>query len=312
MAQQVRQPGRADPSRAEMLVSIETRAALRLRVVEVDHHQPVEPDPGVEIGQERIDRRGPAQVDPGRPGVRRVEAEPDPRRRRCRAPRRPRRSPRARRHRRPARTRCRPSSRARPSPRPDRHRPRPGPARRPSARRSAPAATPAPRCDPMWTLKNRRGEARRRAQVMGEDRHRAPEERLLGAGEVDQVRGMDRDRPDVVLDEARAERRQLRGGSVASTPGRRVVGEDLERVGADLVGSVDRLDHAAAEREVGAEPSTSGKHPRHRTTRRSTAPVVRRRGLESGSGRSRRPATLRVARRRSTGSITPKSPSSRW
>ena len=121
------------------------------------------------------------------------------------------------------------------------------------------------------------GEARRRTQVAGEDRHGAAEEVLLGAGQVDQVGGVDGDRPDVVLRQARAERRQLRRRLLATAPRRRVVDEDLERSGADLVGAVDGLDHAVAERQVGAEPSAIGKHPRHRTTRsRPTSPDRRR------------------------------------
>ena len=87
----------------------------------------------------------------------------------------------------------------------DDHRPRPVPpstsasaSASPSARRSVPAATPAPRCDPMWTLTNRPAEPGRRPQVAGEDRHGATEEVLLDPGEVHEVRGMDRDRRDVV------------------------------------------------------------------------------------------------------------------
>ena len=65
---------------------------------------------------------------------------------------------------------------------------------------------------------------------------------------------MDRDGPDVVLAQALAERGQLCRGLGASSPGRRVVGEDLQRVGADLVRTVDRLDHAGR-RGAGAHRS---------------------------------------------------------
>ena len=65
----VPQARRADPAGSQVLVAIEPRSELRLRVVEVDHDQPVEADPLVEIREERIDRRGLARVDPRRPGV---------------------------------------------------------------------------------------------------------------------------------------------------------------------------------------------------------------------------------------------------
>ena len=262
------QPGGADPAGAEVLVAVEARAALRLRVVEVEHHQPVEPDPLVEVGQERVDRGGLGR----------------------RRSRRPRRAP------------CRGRTRAvrdgdaasggglgdlgqlgdvRPEPEPaarrvledDHRRVRPvvdlgeRPARSPSARRAVPAATPAPRCDPTWTLTNRPAKPGRRSQVAGEDGHRAAEEVLLRSGQVDQVRGVDGDRPDVELGQAGAERGRLGRWLRATAPGGRVVDEDLERAGADLVGAVDGLDHAVAERQVGAEASSVGKHPRHRTTR---------------------------------------------
>ena len=86
---------------------------------------------------------------------------------------------------------------------------------------------------------------------------------------------MDGDRPDVELDEALAEGGAFGRGRCAAPPGGRVVGEHLERAGADLVSPVDRLDHAAAEREVGAEASSIGKHPRHGTTRMRCDSLVR-------------------------------------
>ena len=85
----------------------------------------------------------------------------------------------------------------------------------------------------------------------------------LGSGEVHQVRGVDRDRRDVVRDErARGRPASSRGGVGATPPGGRVVGEDLERRGADRVGALDGLDHAVGERQVGAEPAAVGEHRR--------------------------------------------------
>jgi len=77
---------------------------------------------------------------------------------------------------------------------------------------------------------------------------------------------VDRHRPDVQIPEASPEGGLLARRLRASPPRGRVVGEDLQRVGADLVGALDRLDHAAAEREVGAEASAVWEHPRHGTT----------------------------------------------
>ena len=109
-------------------------------------------------------------------------------------------------------------------------------------------------------------EPGRGPQVAGEDRHGATEEVLLDPGQVHEVRGMDRDRCDVVLGEAGPERRQLGRRQQSAAPRGRVVDEDLDRAGADLVGAIDGLDHAVAEREVGAKASAIGKHSRHRTT----------------------------------------------
>ena len=76
MAEQVAESAHSDPAGPQVLMAIEMRAALALRVVEVDHGQPVEPDPGVEVGEECVDRVRLAQVDPGGPRVCRVETEP--------------------------------------------------------------------------------------------------------------------------------------------------------------------------------------------------------------------------------------------
>ena len=78
VAQQVTQPGDADPPGAQVLVPVDARARLRLRVVEMEHDQPLEPDPRVELEQEGIDGGGVRDVDPGRPRVGRVEADAEP------------------------------------------------------------------------------------------------------------------------------------------------------------------------------------------------------------------------------------------
>ena len=78
VGEHVAEAGDADPAGTEVLVAIDPRAELGLRVVEVDHDQPVEPDPSVEVGQEGVHCRRIADIDPGRPRVRDVEAEADP------------------------------------------------------------------------------------------------------------------------------------------------------------------------------------------------------------------------------------------
>jgi hypothetical protein len=78
MAKQVRQADRADPPGTDVLVSIVPGSQLRLGIVEVDHDQPIEPDPGVEVGQEGIAGVGVREVDPRSPGVRGIQAEAEP------------------------------------------------------------------------------------------------------------------------------------------------------------------------------------------------------------------------------------------
>jgi hypothetical protein len=74
---------------------------------------------------------------------------------------------------------------------------------------------------------------------------------------------MDGHGPDVELTEPLAERGLLPGRLVPATPRGRVVAEDLEGRRADRVGPLDRLDHPAAEGQVGTEPASVGEHPRH-------------------------------------------------
>ena len=70
--------------------------------------------------------------------------------------------------------------------------------------------------------------------------------------------------------QALAERRQFGGWLGAALPGRRVVGEDLHRARPDLVGAVDRLDHAGREGQVRTDSSAIGEHGLHRTMARWT------------------------------------------
>ena len=78
---------------------------------------------------------------------------------------------------------------------------------------------------------------------------------------------MDRDRADVEFGQPRTERLGFRRWAYAPTPGGRIVDEDLERSGADLVGPVDGAHHATTERQVSTEATSVGKHSGDGTTR---------------------------------------------
>ena len=69
VADEVSQAARPDPPRPQMFMAIDLRAEFDARIVEVDHDQPVEPDPIIEIGEERIKRLWLADVDPRAPGM---------------------------------------------------------------------------------------------------------------------------------------------------------------------------------------------------------------------------------------------------
>ncbi len=90
------------------------------------------------------------------------------------------------------------------------------------------------------------------------DRHLG--EGRVGSGKVDQVRSVDRNGRDPELGDAKPEGRQLARRRHPSFPCRRVVGEDLDRVGADLVGALHRADHPGAEGHVRTQAPAGGEH----------------------------------------------------
>ena len=110
-----------------------------------------------------------------------------------------------------------------------------------------------------------RPEARSLAELVREQADRALERVRMRPREVHEVGGVDRDGPDVELDHPLSERRQFGRRVRPAFPGRRVVGEDLQRASADRVGTLDRLHHAAGEGQVRTESATVGKHGMHRT-----------------------------------------------
>ena len=182
----------------------------------MEHDQPLEPDPLVEVVEEGVDGGRLADVDPGRPGVGRVEAEPEPL---------GGDAPGQRRHR-----GC-PASSVTSVPSPN---PLPGEFSRttiaasgpsstsasvsasPSARRRVPAATPAPRCDPTWTLTNRPrnpGAARRSLARTSTER---PKKSSSGPARLTRYEAWMAIGRDVELGQARPEGRLL---ASAARPG---------------------------------------------------------------------------------------------
>ena len=93
----------------------------------------------------------------------------------------------------------------------------------PSPSRSIPAATPRPRCEPMWTFTNRApnvGAWRSSWASIAIDRSY---ESWVRSGQVHEIRRVDRDRSDIELARALAEGIELRRRFGPALPGRRVV-----------------------------------------------------------------------------------------
>ena len=150
----------------------------------------------------------------------------------------------------------------------------------PSASRSMPAVTPRPRCEPMWTLTNRApnvGALRsswasmsiERSKDSGFDPARFTRyEAWIETGAMSSSRSRSRNAASSGGGSAR--RFQAVGLSV----------KICIALGADLVGAIDRLDHAGREGQVGTDPSAVGEHVAHRTTTR---------GVLGSAGPSSRP-----------------------
>ena len=125
----------------------------------------------------------------------------------------------------------------------------------PAVSRSRPASTPSPRCDPMWTLTNEAPYARPTRSSLASTRPTARgtaasgPARLMRYGAWMAIGAMS----------ACGERLAERGSSSGSVGRRRhdgrVVGEHLDRRGADLDRAVRGLDHARAEWQVHADPA---------------------------------------------------------
>ena len=259
MRQDIAQAPRADAPRAQVLVAVEPRPELGATVVEVHHHQPVEPDPAAECIEQRLDRGSRPQVVARAPEVRRVQAVTDPRR--VHAVLDQRAVDRLQLVDRDAQAESAPrgiledeSGDARAGWHARQHG---GDARR---QRLHARFRAGPAMGPDVHVHERRTVRDAGPQVGGQDLDRLGVERRLVAREVDEIGGMDREGPDVELPEPLPEPRQLLGQRRPSTPRRRVVAEDLEGFGADLVRSLHRPDHPRAEWEMRTQPAPVGQH----------------------------------------------------
>ena len=177
----------------------------------------------------------------------------------------------------------------------------------PSASRPTPSATEVSRCEPMWTFRNAASNARRRPQVVGQDLDGALVGHRLRAGEVDQVRGVDRDRADPPVGEPLAEGRRVLGRLRATAPGGGVVAEDLDGGRADRGRPLDGCREPGRHGQVGTESSTVWQHRRivrcrHHAPRRRPA-----RAAPSAPGSRARPGRRAAAAGHREGAPRPSS-----
>ena len=118
-----------------------------------------------------------------------------------------------------------------------------------------------PTMRPDVDVHERGAEARSRIELGHEHRHRPFEGHGIRTGQVHEIRRVDRHGSDIERFGALAERRQLGRWGAPTTPGGRVVREDLHRARADRVRPVDSLDHPRREWQVRADAPTVGQHP---------------------------------------------------
>ena len=131
-----------------------------------------------------------------------------------------------------------------------------------SARRRVPAWTDVSRCEPMWTFTKRASNvgatrsssvssaAERSARSGSTPARLTRYEAWMASGAMSSVRSRSR------------KAGSSSGGAASPLPRRRVVGEDLDRGRPDGTGAVGRLDHAARQGQVEAEPAAVWKHRR--------------------------------------------------
>ena len=261
MGQDPAQPGGADRARPEVLVAVHPRPELGLRIVQVDHRQAFEADPVVELGDEPVDALGRIDRIARAPQVGGVEADRDAPGAHATGGDRLEQASELRHvdaQAAPATGRVLEDDQRRAGllgDLPERDRDAIGDARDPGLGAAAFVRAG-------MDVDEARAERRRDGQLVAQEVDRLHVERLVGPGKVEEIRRVDRDRTHARFVESRPERGELARRFRTATPGRRVVAEDLERVQADRLRSIDRGDHPPAERQVGAEPAAVGKHGR--------------------------------------------------
>jgi len=266
VGQEARQAGRAHRPRPEVLVAIEPGAAADLRIVEMDHGQPVEADPRRDLGDQGVDPFGRSDVVAGAPQVGRVEADSDPVGRHA-AGRDGLEDPLQLVEGDPdaAATTGRVLEDEEGTVRSGGRVERPGDSiGDPRDAEVEAGALVAPDVD----VHEAGAVSRRHRELVREELDRPGVEVVVRPAEVDEVRGVDGDRPDPELAEAGAERLEIARGLGPPFPGRRVVGEDLERLGTDRVGALDGADQPGGEGKVGAQAAAVGERRAGRLDRR--------------------------------------------
>ena len=252
MADQRRQPARADLPAADVLMSIELRTVRRLAVVEVDHHELLEADASIELVDDAIELVDIAHRHSRAPEVRRVEAVSDARhvdasfRRRFvdgdqlldALPDSVAAAGRVLQH----QQRVRRSFRHAVEDLVDRLR---------DARHAGVDAGAEMRAD--VHVDERRTVLRCNAQFVLQHRDALLADLRSRSREVGKVRGVDGERSEPVLLHPRAERGQLLRQFGTPRPTGGIAGEDLESHRADRRGAIRRLDQARTDGEVGAE-----------------------------------------------------------
>ena len=255
------QPRRPDPTRPEMLVAVRPRRQVGFRVVEMHHHETIQADEAVERLDHAADDLRTGDLVARSPQMSRIEAERHPG---CVGSSRLDRFADVREllDRRPY---AESSARGVLDHQPGRIRGRVDFAQhelhafRDSLRASLDARSH------MRTgvdVHEARPVLVARDHLLAEDGDRPLEEVLLRAGQVHQVRSVNRKRSDIEVDQAPAELGKPSRRDTSTPPCSRVIGEDLQRGSADLVRSFDCLHHAPAERQVRTEPSAVGEHAR--------------------------------------------------
>ena len=257
-------PERLEPeaSLADVLVPIDAAAARLLRVVQVEHLDPVEADDAIELVERRVVALVGADVVAGGQQVAGIEADADARRAVEPLEDRRRGARSGGRGWCPARRCARAGSSA---PRADARassvRERLGDQPQPVAPRCRSCTSPGCMTSPSRPSASARSSSSPSAAI---DCARSAGAR---GGDVDQIAVVRDDRLDAGLGDAPAEQRDLVGRQRPRPPLPRRLGEDLQRLAPRRHGAIDGARQAAGDRQMGAEPRHQlvAERPRPRT-----------------------------------------------